>query len=85
MKFNNLEITEEMILKTREWYISNRRAVILEIQSEKYFVNDKNEAIKFELNFIDDITSGKCDDKPYFLQKAYFIHTKESIPLGGCI
>lgn len=81
MKFNNVELTEETILKARRWFADNARECANEARDGTVRVNDlpaylvscgKREA---------EAVAGEYDQTFTFMQRAYYIQTGESVAL----
>lgn len=80
-RFNGVELTEETIIKTREWFAQNCLDCIEEAESGEVSVNDLDEYRKWRLQSREDDLSGKNDHTVTFLQRAYFIQTGECVAL----
>lgn len=80
-RFNGVELTEETILKTREWFANNAHECIEEVRSGKVKVNDPEAYYAWCEECIKDAMEGRYDHTLAFLQRAYFIQTEESIAL----
>ena len=82
--FNNLSLTEINIKKTRKYFYYSSLERIDEVLKGETFLNDKKDVknfIVFELNNAKEHLLGYNDNKPYFLQRAYYIQTGKSFPL----
>ena len=82
--FNNLSLTESNIKKTRKYFYYSSLERIDEVLKGKTFLNDEKDVenfIVFELNHAKEYLLGYNDNKPYFLQRAYYIQTGKSVPL----
>lgn len=82
IKFNKVELTEETILKTREHFYDICMNCIEEAKSGRYEVNDLDRYIKTKEDSAKDYINGNCDYILSFIQRAYYLQTGESIPLG---
>lgn len=81
MIVNNVIITDETIIKTRQWYVANQQACIEEARSGTVKVND---LYVYEDRCNKNITAiykGKWDRTFAFMQRAYFIQTGKDLPL----
>lgn len=74
-------ITEETILKTRQWYADNAQACIDEAVSGKVRVNGLSEYIEWRRQGAADTLAGKLDHTFAFIQIAYYLQTGISVPL----
>ena len=81
MKFNGVKLTEESILKARQWYVDNARGCIEEVQNGSVKVNDPEAYIKWREKQIEDALAGRYDHTLAFLQRAYYIQTGECVAL----
>jgi hypothetical protein len=80
-KFNGVELTEETIQKTREWFSNNAIACIEEVKSGKVYVNDEEYYFEWRNREAKEYLEGIHDHTVMFLQRAYFIQTGESVAL----
>lgn len=80
-RFNGVELTEETIQKTREWFANNARECIEEVRSGKVKVNDPEAYFTWCEERAKSALNGGIDHTFTFLQRAYFIQTGKSIPL----
>lgn len=81
LNFNNVQLSEETILKTRKYFHHNALACIEEVKSGKVYVNDLEAVIKWETKCASDYIEGKNDHVLAFLQRAYYLQTGESVAL----
>lgn len=81
LKFNGLQLTEESILKTRNWFHDNSLACIEEVKSGKVYVNDQEYYFNWRKEEAKEYLEGKSDHTLTFLQRAYYIQTGESVAL----
>lgn len=81
MKFNGIEITEEVMLKTRQYFIDNALACIDDAKTGKVFVNNLTDYIAWENKSIERTKAGGNDHTFTFLQHAYYLMTGESVAL----
>ena len=79
--FNGVILTDESVLRTREWFADNCLGCISEAKSGLVYVNDLEEYIVWQLDSRDRVLAGKDDHTFTFLQRAYFIQTGESVPM----
>lgn len=80
-RFAGVELTEESILKTREWFANNAKECIDEVRCGKVKVNDPESYFQWCETRIKDALTGRNDHSVTFLQRAYFIQTGESVAL----
>ena len=84
MKFNNVELTQETIIKTRQHFADNAQCCINEVldgsvklpdhvSNEDYFSDCRKRAERF--------LTGGGDHTFTFLQRAYWIQTGEMVAL----
>lgn len=79
-------LTEDTIIKTREAMIKNCHGCISEVESGKVYINPEYgfERYKGEkLSEIENIKQGEYDHYLYFIQKAVYIQTNQSVPMLG--
>ena len=81
LKFNNVIITNDTILKTRKYYIDLANKCINAALNGSMFVNDIQEYIAQQKSYILGFQSDKYDYSISFLQRAYYIQTGECIAL----
>jgi len=81
MKFAGTKITQESILKAREWFADNYDACIEEAASGAVFVNDLPSYIIWREKQKAEVLAGKHDHTFTFMQKAHYIQTGESVAL----
>lgn len=81
LRFNGVELTEESILKTREWFANNARACIEEVKSGEVKVNDCESYFEWRNKQVKEYMEGKDDHTVAFLQRAYYIQTGECVAL----
>jgi hypothetical protein len=81
MRVNNVEITEETILKTRQYFINNHRACIDDAISGRTRVNDLQGYIRSEEDRIFGLEEGLSDHTLTFVQAALWIQTGECIAI----
>lgn len=81
MKFAGTKITQESILKAREWFADNCDACIEEATSGAVFVNDLPSYILWREKQKAEVLAGKHDHTFTFMQKAHYIQTGESVAL----
>jgi hypothetical protein len=79
MRVNNVEITKETIVKTRQHFIDIHRACIADAISGKTRVNDLRRYIHSEDDRIFALEEGLSDYSLTFVQAALWIQT------GGCV
>lgn len=84
MKFNNVELTQETILATRQHFADNRQACIDEILRGDVVLPSHNPQeehfARLRQRAVDDL-AGKHDHTWTFLQRAYWIQTGEMVAL----
>lgn len=81
MRVNNVEITEETILKTRQYFIDNCRACIDDAVSGETRVNNLKDYIQWEEDRISRLQEGMSDHTLTFVQAALWIQTGECIAI----
>lgn len=81
MKFAGVELTEESILKAREWFADNARGCIEEVQNGSVKVNDPESYFKWCEERVKDALAGHNDHTLTFLQRAHYIQTGECVAL----
>lgn len=81
MKFAGTEITQESILKAREWFADNYDGCIAEAVNGEVFVNDLPSYIVWREKQKAEVLAGKHDHTFTFMQRAYYIQTGESVAL----
>ena len=80
--FNDEELTEESILKTRKYFSDNCLACIEDVKSGKSKIYyDKEDYYKREERNSKDYLAGVNDNTFTFLQRAYYIQTGKSVAL----
>lgn len=79
--FAGVELTEETIQKTREWFANNDQECIEEVCSGKVNVNDPEVYILWCEKRAKSALEGGIDHTLTFLQRAYFIQTGEMVAL----
>lgn len=80
-KFNNVELTQGTILKTRELFCDIYRQCIDDVLSGETKVNDPDGYIKWRKQSIELMSSGASDFSFTFLQRAYWVQTGENVAL----
>ena len=81
MKFNNVELTEETILKARRWFADNARECANDARSGEVKVNDLPAYLASCAKRESDAIAGVYDHSFAFMQMAHYIHTGESVAL----
>nr|WP_156736425.1 hypothetical protein [Mycobacterium sp. E3298] len=81
MKFANVELTQDTIQMTREWFAHNAQACIDEVLNGDVKVNDKESYFKWREEQIEEAMSGQYDHTLTFLQRAHHIQTGECVAL----
>jgi len=81
MRINGIEITQETIQATREWFAENARACIAGAESGEYFVNDLSKYRKGKRRCEREALNGDYDYSLTFVQRALYIQTGECVPL----
>lgn len=81
MKFAGTKITQESILKAREWFADNCDDCIAEAVNGDVFVNDLQSYIIWREKEKAEVLAGKHDHTFTFMQKAHYIQTGESVAL----
>lgn len=81
MKFNNVEITAETILKTRQHFVEICEDCIKAATNKDYFVNDIPKYIEWNKERIELTKAGESDKTFTFMQRAYWIQTGEMVAL----
>lgn len=81
MKFNNVVITEETIIKTRQHFIEIFESAIVSATNKEYHVNDIPNYIEWNKEKIEQTKIGKIDKTFTFQQRAYWIQTGEMVAL----
>lgn len=79
--FNNEKLTNETILKARQWFHDNALACIEEARNGEVYVNDFESYSKLKKKTAKEYSEGKYDHVLEFLQRAYYIQTGKIIPL----
>jgi hypothetical protein len=80
-RFAGVELTEETIQRTRQWFADNAQACIREAESGRTRVNDLARYVAWRRERIADSLAGKSDHTFAFLQRAHWIQTGECVPL----
>lgn len=79
----NIEIKQDTILKTRQWFIDNCNDCISEAKNGVFHVNDLDGYIYSNMKEIEEYRSGKYDNHLGFIQKAIHIQEGVSLPIMG--
>lgn len=74
-------ITQETIIKTRQWFANNQDACIAEVANGSVKVNDIEKYVSRCIKNKSDFLDGIYDHGFTFIQRAQFIQTGESVPL----
>ena len=80
-KFAGVELTEESMQKTREWFADNAQGCIDEVVSGDVRVNDPETYFQMCETRKEDAIAGRYDNTLAFLQRAHYIQTGECIAL----
>lgn len=80
-KFNGVELTQETITTTRQWFADNCQACINDAISGAQKVNDLVYYVNKKTEHKADALSGKWDHTFSFLQRAHFVQTGECVAL----
>lgn len=83
MRVNNIEITQETIEATRQYYINLYRACIEDATSGRVRVNDLAKYVESEERHIARMMAGESDHTLTFVQHALYIQTGECIGILG--
>lgn len=78
MKFNNVEISQETILATRQHFADSHQCCLYAAISGELFVNDLDSYRKWQTERIAETLAGGNDNTFTFMQRAYWI---ESVPM----
>ncbi|HSH35318.1 hypothetical protein [Schnuerera sp.] len=81
IKFNNVELTEETILKTREYFYNVCIECVNGAINNEFYVNNVDNYIQFKKEDAESYINGEFDHVLSFIQKAYYIQTGKNIPL----
>ena len=81
LKFNNVELTEETILKTREYFYNVCIECVNGAINSEFYVNNVDNYIQFKKENAESYINGEFDHILSFLQKAYHIQTGKNVPL----
>lgn len=76
-----LALTPETIAKTRQYYIDNCAACIVEAVSGAVRVNDLDKYIAWNKERAERFKTGENDNTFTFIQMAVYLQTGESVPL----
>ena len=76
-----MQLTDETIQATREWFADNARACIKAASEGKWHVNDLPRYIAQQNQRIEESLSGAYDHTLAFQQRAIYIQTGESVAL----
>lgn len=76
-----MKITQDSILKARQWFLDNTQVCIEEAVSGDVRVNDLGDYIESMLQRMEDIEAGLWDNTFTFKQRAWFIQTGECVAL----
>lgn len=76
-----VEITEESIQKTRQWFADNAQACIDQAREGVFKVNDLPRYVEWHAERMRDSLAGKGDHTLTFIQRALYIQTGESVPM----
>ncbi|GAA0347403.1 hypothetical protein GCM10008931_43360 [Oceanobacillus oncorhynchi subsp. oncorhynchi] len=79
--FNGVNLTENTIQETRQWFHDNALACIREVEEGKVFVNNREHYIDLQRKSAREYIKGKHDHILAFLQRAHYIQTGESVAL----
>lgn len=79
--FNGVELKEEAMQQTRQWFHDNCIACIEEAKEGRFHVNDLERYIEWETKSAIEYMEGKHDRVLAFLQRAYYFQTGESVAL----
>lgn len=80
-RYSIRDITEDTILKTREYGIKQCQDCIAEAISGKVMVNDLDKYVDHQNSDIVKYESGYYDDTIHFLSKAIYMQFGESVPI----
>lgn len=75
------QITQETIIKTRQWFADNRDACIAEVQDGRVSVNNPEKYFAQCNEAKIDFLAGKYDHSFSFVQRAQFIQTGKFVAL----
>lgn len=81
MTCNGIEITQATIKATREHFIDNCKACILDATNGKFRVNDLNKYIEWQTKYIESTNNGENDHTLTFLQRALWLQTGNMIAI----
>lgn len=81
MKFNDTEITQETIQRTRQHFADIAQGCINEAISGEVKVNNLQSYIEWQHGSIEYALSGKNDFTFTFMQRAYWLQTGEMVAL----
>ena len=81
MKFNGVELTQETILATRQWFADNAMACIAEVESGAVKVNDPEKYFAWRKESAANSLAGKNDHTFTFMQRAHYLQTGECVAL----
>ena len=78
-----MQITQDTILKTRQWFIDNCNDCIDGAKNGDFHVNGLDEYISSNMKDINEYRSGKYDNHLGFIQKTIYIQEGVSLPILG--
>lgn len=78
---STVQITQNTILKTRQWFIDNCKECIKQTLTGEIRVNEPQYYVEYMKVASADYASGKYDTCLSFIQKCYYIQTGKSVPL----
>lgn len=81
MTFNNVELTSDTILATRQWFHDNALDCIKEAVSGQVSVNNLSDYVEWRIRQAEADLNGENDNTFTFLQRAYYIQTGETVAL----
>lgn len=78
---NRVQLTDQIITKTCEWFADNAQGCIDEVLSGMVKVNDQDTYIKTKEELKESYLSREFEVGFWFYQKALYIQTGDSVPL----
>lgn len=81
LKLNGVQLTEDAIIQTQEWYITNCEECIEGAINKDFFCNDIDAYVKSNKEYIDDLNNWNFAVSLAFLQRAYYFQTGLSVPM----
>jgi hypothetical protein len=81
MTFNKVELSQDTIEKTRQWFYNNACDCINEAITGEVRVNNLQEYTAWQMQQAREALAGDYDHTFTFMQRAYFLQTGESVAL----